>query len=352
MSYNKRLFGTLADGSPVYAHTFSNKSPVSFTVLDYGGILQSIKVKAKNGKTTDVICGYDNIDGYIVGGGYQGALIGRVGNRIGNAKFTLDGVTYNLYKNDGENHLHGGKCGFNAKLWNVEEVASGEKEGHIVLSLTSPDGDESYPGTLKTTVFYTLTEEGGVSIEYTATTDKKTIVNMTNHAYFNMNGYDGDTVDDLLLWLDADKINALDAGLIPTGELIDVAGTPYDFTNETAIGEGFKSDYPMMREFGGYDNNFFFKNYDGSLKLRATLRDPKTGHKLEMYTDQPCVQIYTANMINENDPCFKGGVAQRKHCGVCLETQAMPDSINHPGFTNVILNPGETYNTKTVYIIK
>lgn len=347
----KELFGKLPCGCEVYAYTLTNASITSAVVLNYGGILKSIYVKDKNGVAADVICGYDCIDGYLTSGGYQGALIGRIGNRIGDAKFTLEGKEYTLFANDGKNSLHGGKFGFNAKIWAVEEAGT-EEEPALVLTYTSPDGEEGYPGTLAVKVTYTLTAEGGVSIHYEAETDKTTIVNLTNHAYFNLGGYESGVIDGQLLWLDCDKINGLDNELIPNGELLDVTGTPYDFRNERAIGEGFTADHPMMKEFGGYDNNFCFQNYDGKIALRGSVADPKSGRKVKMYTDQPCVQIYSANMINVDDHVFKNNVKQYRHCAVCLETQCMPDSINHPGFTNTVLKPGEKYDTTTVYVFE
>jgi len=346
----KELFGKLPCGCEVYSYTLSNGTITSAKILNYGGIVTNIWVEDKNGTAADVICGFDNIDGYLTSGGYQGALIGRIGNRIGKAKFTLEGKEYSLYCNDGQNTLHGGKIGFDKKIWAVEEC-DGE-EPSLVLTMTSPDGEEGYPGTLQVKVTYTLTKNAGLSIHYEAETDKTTIVNMTNHSYFNLGGYDSGSIDEQLMWLNCDKINSLDNELIPDGKLIDVAGTPYDFTTEKAIGRDFGADHPMMKEFGGYDNNFFFAETDGTVKLQGSVRDPKSGRAVKMYTDQPCVQIYSANMINVDDPAFKNGVKQSTHCAVCLETQAMPDSINHPGFTNVILKPGEKYDTTTVYVFE
>lgn len=347
----KELFGKLPCGCEVYAYTLSNCSDTSACILNYGGILKNIWVKDKNGTPADVICGFDSIDGYLTSGGYQGALIGRIGNRIGGAKFTLEGKEYNLYKNDGNNSLHGGKDGFNAKIWNVEEGGEDE-EPKLILTYVSPDGEENYPGTLSVKVTYTLSKNGALSIHYEAETDKTTIVNMTNHAYFNLSGYDAGVIDDHILTIDCDKINSIDSELIPDGTLIDVAGTPYDFRGGMRLGDGFAADHPMMKEFGGYDNNFVFENFDGKYAKRGSLVDPRSGRKLSLYTDQPCVQIYTANMINTADPAFKNGVAQYKHCAVCLETQCMPDSINHPGFTNTVLKPGEKYDTTTTFVFE
>jgi len=345
----KELFGTLPCGCEVYSYTLENNSIVSVSILNYGGIIKNIFVKDKNGVAADVIGGFDVLEGYLTSGGYQGALIGRIGNRIGKAKFTLDGKEYTLYKNDGNNSLHGGQYGFNAKIWDVVECGT-DDEPSLVLTYVSPDGEEGYPGVLTVKVTYTLTAEGGVSIHYEAETDKTTIVNLTNHAYFNLGGLDAGVIDDHVLWMDCDRINSVDSELIPDGKLIDVTGTPYDFRNSHRVGDGFGSDEPMLSACGGYDHNFCFANADGSIKLRVTAKDPKSGRELKMYTDQPCVQLYTGNMINVNDHVFKNNIAQYTHCAFCLETQAMPDSINHEGFTNVILRPGEKYDTTTVYV--
>lgn len=344
---NKELFGKLPSGEEVYAYTLSNGSITTVCILNYGGIIKNLFVKNRYGRSDDIICGFDNLEAYLTSGGYQGALIGRVGNRIGSGKFTLEGEEYELYKNDGNNSLHGGKDGFNAKIWSVE--ATDGDEPTLVLTYTSPDGEENFPGTLEVKVTYKLTMKGSLSIHYEAETDKTTVVNMTSHGYFNLGGYNGGVIDKHLLYLDCDKINSLDSELIPDGKLIDVEGTPYDFRKERAIGEGFSSDYPMMREFGGYDNNFICRDYDKTLKHRATLRDLESGRWIFLSTDQPCIQVYTANMINTSDPAFKRGIPQYKHCAVCLETQAMPDSVNHPGFTNTVLKPGEKYDTTTVF---
>ena len=343
----KRIFGFLPSGREIYSYTLSNDSITSFTVLTYGGILRSIYVKDKNGKADDVIMGFDNLWPYQTSGGCQGALIGRVANRIGGGKFTLDGVEYKLYQNDGNNTLHGGKSGFNQKIWNAEET-DGE-EPSVALTYTSPDGEENFPGTLETKVTYSLTKDGGVKIHYEATTDKPTVVSMTNHSYFNLSGVSSGVIDCNILQIDADRINSVDHDLIPDGKFIDVEGTVYDFRNGRRIGDGFDSDCWMMKEFLGYDNNFVFTYYDGTIKKRATLSDPKSGRHLDLYTDAPCVQIYTANMIDPEDPPFKGGIKQYKHCATCLETQAMPDAMNHEGFTDIVLRPGEKYDTTTIF---
>ncbi len=348
MAITKTLFGKKPCGCPVDAYVLENGTCLSVQILSYGGIISNMWVKDAAGNVADVVCGYDCMEGYLTAGGYQGALIGRVGNRIGGGKFTLEGKEYQLFCNDGDNSLHGGKIGFNAKIWDVEAIDGDEPT--LVLTYVSKDGEEGYPGTLSVKVTYTLTRKAGLSIHYEATTDKTTIVNMTNHAYFNLAGYQSGVVDNHTLWLDCDKVNDVDSALLPNGKLLDVTDTPYDFRNTLALGDGFADKHEMMQEFGGYDNNFFFADFDGTIKLRGCLTEPKSGRTMKMFTDQPCVQIYTANMVNTEDHPFKADVKQYTHCGVCLETQAMPDSINQPGFADsVILKPGEKYDTTTVY---
>lgn len=348
MAITKKSFGKKPCGCPVDAYVLENESCLSVQILNLGGIITNMWVKNAAGETADVICGFDNVDAYLTSGGYQGALIGRVGNRIGGGKFTLDGKEYSLFCNDGPNSLHGGKDGFNAKFWDVEEQDG--KEPALVLTYVSKDGEEGYPGTLTVKVTYTLLEKGALSIHYEAVCDKNTIISMTNHAYFNLGGYESGVVDGHMLWLDCDRINAVDSNLLPDGNFVDVTGTPYDFRSEKKLGDGFVDPYPMMQEFGGYDNNFMFAGETKGIVLRGILKDPKSGRTMKMFTDQPCVQIYTANMINTEDPAFKNGVKQYKHCGVCMETQAMPNAINLPAFADgMILKAGEKYDTTTIY---
>ena len=347
MAITKALFGNLPCGCPVYAYTLENGTRTSTRILNYGGIIANLWVKDDQGEKADVVCGYDCIEGYLTAGGYQGALIGRIGNRIAGGKFTLDGKEYTLYRNDGNNSLHGGKNGFNTKIWDV--CAQDGEEPQLTLTMTSPDGEEGYPGTLAVKVTYTLTKNGDLAIHYEATTDKTTIVNMTNHAYFNLAGYQNGPVNDLVLWMNSDRVNRFNDELIPDGTFLQVQGGAYDFNIPKAVGAAFGDSNPMMQAYGGYDNNFFFANYDGTIRHQATLSDPKSGRTMKMYTDQPCVQVYTANMVNLDDHPFKNNVPQYTHCGICLETQAMPDSIHFPEITNVILHPGEKYDTTTIY---
>ena len=344
----KESFGNLPDGREVFIYTLANESGVSAVISDFGGTVVKLLVNDKDGTPVDVVCGFDDVDGYMNAGGYQGAIIGRYCNRIGDSRFTLDGVEYKLFANDGRNSAHGGKIGFNKRVWDVIGCEDGD-EPTLTLKYVSPDMEENYPGTLTTLVTYKLIKDGGLSIRYEATTDKNTIVNLTNHSYFNLAGCGCGLVKDQIVWIDADKINEHDNEQIPTGNFVSVKGTVYDFTTPKPVGRDFDSDPSMQVMLGGYDNNFIINNYDGTVKLVATLENPANGIKLSVLTDQPCVLLYTANLINEDDIPFKGGKPQRKNCAVCFETQHMPDSINHPNFTNTVLKPGEKYDYTTVY---
>ena len=344
----KRSFGRLPDGREAFIYALSTESGVSAEISDFGCTVVRLLVKDKNGETVDVVCGFDSIDGYLNAGGYQGAIIGRVCNRIHDCKYTLNGTEYTLFANDGNNSAHGGEIGFNKRLWDVIEETDGA-EPTLVLQYVSPDMEENYPGTLTTKTTYTLTKEGGLSIRYEAETDKDTIVNLTNHSYFNLSGCGNGTIKEQIMWIDADKINEQDFELIPTGDFINVKGTAYDFNTAKPIGRDFDSEPSMDIQHGGYDNNFIINNYNGEIRLCATLTHPENGIKMSVLTNQPCVQIYTSNMINEEDIPFKGNKPQRKNCAVCFETQKMPDSINHPNFTNTVLKPGDKYDFTTVY---
>lgn len=340
-------FGTTPEGSAVYAYTLTNNTGVSAKITNFGGIIINLWVKDKYGNCRDVVCGFDDLDGYLNADGYQGALIGRVTNRISGASFVLDGKEYTLCPNFGDFSAHGGKIGFNRRVWGVKTVDGDEPA--LILTYVSPDMEEGYPGTLTVTVTYQLTSSGGLSIRYEASTDKKTIVNMTNHAYFNLDGYETGSVADQIMWVDADTINEHDADIIPTGKILPVKGTPYDFTVPKAIGKDFDSDPDMEKQAGGYDNNFIFNNYDGEIRRRASLYSPVSGIKMQVLTNQPCIGIYTANMLNPEDVPFKGGVRQKQRGAVCFETQKMPDAVHHPDFTDTTLSPGEHYDYTTVF---
>ena len=348
MSIKKNLFGVLDDGREVYAYTLKNQNGVQVKILNYGGVLVEIKVPDRNGCFTDVIGGYDCLDSYVRGDGYQGALIGRWGNRIDKGHFTLEGKEYSLFINNGENHLHGGEHGFNQKIWDVTEL-DGE-DPTLKLHVVSPDGDEGYPGNLDLTVTYCLSRENGLSIRYEATTDQTTILNLTNHTYFNLRGYASGSVHPLILTLDADTYLPTTEGLIPTGELKSVEGTPFDFRTPKEIGRDIKCDNRDLIIAGGYDHclNFVGGETKEPVK-RGELYDPQSGRVMELYTNQPCVQLYSGNFLTNAEFPFKGGYQQVPQTLLCLETQHMPDSINHDNFTNCVLKPGEKYDYVTEY---
>ncbi len=347
MSIKISPFGIIKAGVEVTQYILKNKAGVTLSVIDLGGTVTGLCVPDKNGVFADVVCGYDDPELYMTCSGYQGALIGRYGNRIGGAKFTLDGKEYKLYSNDGPNHLHGGKVGFDRKIWGVTVIDDGD-EPEIELSYLSPDGEEGYDGNLDVKVRYKLTADNAFSINYKATTDKKTVLNLTNHAYFNLAGCGCGLILDHELQIFADAINEVNSQLIPTGKFIPVDGTPFDFRQPKPIGRDIFADNEQLRYGNGYDHNFIL-NADGSIKLSAIARDPKSGRVMKVYTNQPCVQFYAGCAINENEPPFKGGAPKRKYCAFCLETQHMPDSPNHPEFTDTTLSPGEVYNYTTIY---
>lgn len=349
MSITKELFGKLSDGREVYIYTLKNEGGMTVKLSEFGAAIVQLFAPDRNGAFTDVVCGYDTVSSYEFGDGAHGSVVGRWANRIAKGRFTLDGEEYSLLINNGENHLHGGKKNFVRALWKSEPVDGDEPA--LKLTHFSPDGEEGYPGNMNVAVTYTLTNDNALSINYKATTDKKTVINLTNHCYFNMGGYASGSVRDQILWVDADTFLETDAGLIPTGRMLKVKDTPFDFTTPKAIGRDIDTCYrPLKLANGGYDHCFNFVG--GETKepvLRASLYCPKNGREMQVLTNKPCVQVYTANfMKNPNFP-FKGGLPQRVQHAVCLETQRMPDSMNHEGFTNCILNPGETYDYTTVY---
>lgn len=343
----KELFGSLPSGEKVYAYTLKNSCGASVKIMEYGATVISLNIPDKNGVLADVVCGYDNIDAYIKNSGYQGAVIGRYANRIENSSFTLDGVTYNLYPNEKKNHLHGGKIGFDKKIWSAKTWEIGNTS-YIEFMYVSEDMEEGYPGKLSVKVLYSFDDNNVFSINYKASTTKKTVINMTNHSYFNLGGYSSGNIHKHSLWLDADRISVINDELIPTGEELEVKGSPFDFRKEKLIGEDIDKENKLLSYGKGYDHNFFL-NYDGTVKHVATLMDTVSGRKLKLYTNQPCIQIYTANCINENELPFKNGVKQYKRCAVCLETQHAPNSPNMDITPSCTLDVGEMYDYTTVF---
>lgn len=347
MSITTYLFGkTALTGENVYAHTMQNTAGMRVTVIDYGGAVQSLFVPDRNGVFCDVVCGYDGLSDYEQGDGYLGALVGRWANRIAKGSFSLDGVSYKLAKNNGENHLHGGNIGYSHRVWHYSE----EGENTVLYTLNSADGEEGYPGTLQIGVTYQLTEDNTFSISYHAETDRKTVINLTNHTYFNLRGFASGKIEKQCLWLDADAYLPTDSGLIPTGEIRSVLGTPFDFTREKEIGKDFVLSDPDLKLAGGYDHCFCFRGGEQREPiLRGRVRDPYSGRVMELYTDQPCVQFYTANFLTNVAHPLKGGFPQGAQNAFCLETERMPDSMNHAGFTACTVEPGKPYTHKTAY---
>lgn len=343
----KQPFGVTSGGDSVVAYTLSNSNGIKVTILNYGGIIQSLETPDKNGNKTDIVMGFNSVDKYQKYSPYFGAIIGRFGNRIAKGTFTLNDSTYHLYINDGPNSLHGGKEGFDKKIWEVDPFVTDSTEG-LKLHYLSPDGEEGYPGNLDVQVTYTLNNQNALRIDYTATTDKPTILNLTNHAYFNFNG-GKDSINNYQLMLNADRFVPVDSTLIPLGVLQPVAGTPLDFREPTKIGLHINDTATQLeRANGGYDFCWVL-NHPGDLnQVAASVYDPETGRVLKVYTTEPGIQFYSGNFLNGSFT-GKGNVAYAKHSAVVLETEHFPDSPNQPAFPSTELKPGETFHSTTIY---
>ena len=343
---DQAVFGTLPDGRVANLYTLRNAAGMTVQITNYGGFIVSWTAPDKAGKPENITLGLPGFADYLKGSPSFGPIIGRFGNRIAGGKFTLNGQTYTLATNAGPNHIHGGRVGFSQKLWAATPVDGPEPA--LTLKYTSPDGEEGYPGTLSVTVTYTLRNDNALRIDYRATTDKPTIVNLTNHAYFNLSGMKRDVLNNELM-IRADKVLITNKAQIPTGEIKSVTGTPFDFTKPTAIGAHINDTTDTQLRYGrGYDHCWVFSDPSKTLKLGATLYDPMSGRLMTMYTTEPGVQVYTGNHLNGNLR-GKEGVAYGPRFGVCLETQHFPDSPNHPDFPTTALRPGETYQSTTVY---
>ena len=342
----KEAFGTMPDGKAVELYTLTNTHGIAVQVMTYGGIIVSLKTPDKSGHSADITLGFDTLADYLAKNPFFGALVGRYGNRIGNARFTIDGKEYSLAKNDGPNSLHGGLKGFDKVLWQAESFQKSGEVG-VILKHTSPDGDEDFPGTLHVTVTYTLNDKSEFSLDYHATTDKATPVNLTNHTYFNLGGEGSGSILGEELMLNADHFTPVDKNLIPLGQIASVKGTPLDFTKPTAIGARINDKYEQLALGMGYDHNFVINRTGPGLVLAARVYDPKTGRVLEVDTTEPGVQLYTANHLNNLRG--RNGHIYNARDAFCLETQHYPDSPNHPSFPSTELKPGQTYKTTTVY---
>src|SRR5688572_11059557 len=313
-------------------------------ISDYGGTVISLTAPDRDGRFADVVLGHDSIDAYAHSGSYFGALIGRCANRIAHGQFSLDGTTYHLACNDGAHHLHGGLRGFDKVQWTTEEAT----QRRLRLSYTSPDGEEGYPGDLDAEVTFELTDDNELNVEYAATADRATPVNLSHHGYFNLTGdVDADVLGHILM-INADAFTPVDGGLIPTGEIRELTGTPLDFRAPTAIGARINDDDEQLRNGSGYDHNFIINGAAGTLKLAARVLEPRSGRVLEIFATQPGLQFYSGNFL-DGAGIGKQGALYRKHSGFALETQYFPDSPNHPHFPDTVLRPGKEYRERAVY---
>jgi len=338
-------FGT-RDGRPIILYTLTNAHGVEVRAMNYGGIILSLRVPDRKGQLADIVLGHEKAEEYMPNPPYLGAIVGRYANRIANGTFTLDGKTYTLPKNDGPNTLHGGITRtFDKVLWDGEPLKG--KNG-VAFTYLSKDGEEGFPGNLKVTVTYTLTDSNELVIDYQATTDKATPINVSQHSYFNLKGAGNGDILDHEIMISADKFTPVDKNLIPTGELRAVKGTPFDFTTSTKIGARIEDPYEQMVLGHGYDHNFVLNRKGAGLSLAARVYEPTTGRVLEVSTTQPAVQFYTGNFLDGSVTGKEGHVYKRRY-GLCLETQHYPDSPNHPDFPSTILKPGEKFDQTTVF---
>lgn len=340
MELKKEKFGEV-EGEQVFAYTITNQNKMTVELISYGGRLTHLWVPDAEGNLADVVAGYDSLAEYVAGTNYFGAVVGRYANRIARGSFTLEEKMYQLVRNDGANHLHGGVEGFNKKMWHAADFIFADSAG-VVFTLTSPDGDEGYPGTLQVQVTYTLTNQNELKIDYQAATDASTVINLTHHSYFNLDGHNSGSIFNHKLQINGEAYLPVDQSLIPTGEMKPVEGTPMDFRQPHVIGQRI-AEVP-----GGYDHTWVLNDEkDSALQLAARLWAPTSGRILEVYTDQPGIQFYSGNMLDNDQG--KQGAVYAPHDALCLETQHFPDSPNHPEFPSVVLKPGEKFESQTVY---
>lgn len=345
MAFEKKIFGETAKGDTAYLYTVTNKNGMKAVYTDFGAILVSLYVADRDGNMDDVILGFDNPKDYYLNNPNHGATIGRFANRIGGAKYTLNGVTYELDKNDGNNNLHSGFDGYHNRMW---DVVTNDADNSITFSLFSKDMDQGFPGNFNVSVKYTLTDDNELVIEYNGKSDKDTLVNMTNHSYFNLLGEGKGTILDHKVWIDSDEFTYADEESIPNGEIRKVAGTPMDFNEAKTIGRDIEMDYDMLKFGTGYDHNWILKTNRGQINLVAKLMEDTTGRIMEVYTDLPGMQMYTGNFL-KGDMAGKSGVKYAQRMGVCFETQYYPNAINVPSFPQPVLKAGDTYHTITSY---
>jgi aldose 1-epimerase len=343
----KERFGRTPDGHDVDIYTLTNSHGLSVKITSYGGIINALRLPDRQGKFDDVVLGFDDLDDYIRVGSYFGAVIGRYGNRIAKGRFTLDGIEYKLAINNGENHLHGGVRGFDKVVWTARTLKFAGGQG-LELTYLSKDGEEGYPGNLSVKVIYSLSDQDELKIDYSASTDRDTIVNLTNHSYFNLAGQGNGDILNHQLFINADRFTPTDGGLIPTGELRSLLGTPFDFTHSTAIGARIDQVYDQLKSGKGYDHNFALNGKPGVLRPAAKVDEPTTGRVMEVWTTQPGIQFYSGNYL-DGTLTGKDGKVYRQRFGFCLETQHFPDSPNKPNFPNTVLRKGARYQTITIF---
>ncbi len=345
--FSKADFGTTKDGKKADLYTLTNANGLVAKITNYGGTMVELWVPDRDGKLGDILLGFDNIKDYEEKSPYFGSLIGRYGNRIGKGKFTLGGKEYTLAKNNDENHLHGGLKGFDKVVWDATPFKNSKGVG-LKLHYLSKDMEEGYPGNLDVNVTYMLTDKNELTIEYMATTDKLTVCNLTNHNYYNLAGQGTRNNYDHQLMINADYFTPVDKGLIPTGELLPVKGTPMDFTKLTPIGARVDDDFTQLKYGGGYDHNWVLKKKGSEMSLAAEVYEPTTGRVMDIYTNEPAIQFYCGNFLDGTFAGKEGKVYKHRYA-FCLETQHYPDSPNQPGFPTTTLRPGQVYKTKTVH---
>jgi aldose 1-epimerase len=343
----KADFGKTLEGQPVDIYTLQNTSGAEVKILTYGGIVQSLVMPDKNGKLADIVLGYDTLDGYLTNSPYFGALIGRYGNRIGGAKFTLDGQTYTLATNNGPNSLHGGLKGFDKVVWTARPLPTMHGPA-LILTYVSKNGEEGFPGNLAVTAIYTLTEKNELKLEFTAKTDRPTVVNLTHHSYFNLAGQGNGDILGHILYINSDVTTPVDSGLITTGEFAAVTNTPFDFRKPTAIGARINDTNTVLQYGPGYDHNWVINKPLGQFGLLARVVEPNSGRVLEVWSDEPGLQFYAGNFL-DGTIHGKGGAVYQKRTAFCLEPQHFPDSPNKPNFPSVVLLPGQTFHNTIVY---
>ena len=346
----KRHYGTTAEGIPVDEHTLTNGAGMAVTIITYGGVVTSLKVPNRDGVMANVVLGFNYLQDYETKSPYFGCIVGRYANRIAGGKFTLDGVEYTVPMNDGPNALHGGNKGFDKRVWKARQIAKSDGAG-LELTYRSADGEEGFPGNLDAKVIYTLTEDDVLRIRYRATTDKPTVVNMTNHSYFNLAGEGAGSIDSHILTIDADQYTPNDANLIPTGEIADVEGTPFDFRTPRAVGAELRSTHPQVVIGRGYDHCWVLNRpapTDRALIMAALVHEPRSGRMMEVWTTEPGIQFYSGNFL-QGTVYGASGRAYRQGDALALETQHYPDSPNHPEFPSPVLRPGEVYESTTEY---